>query len=482
MFSANLPPSLQVGANTGPTLAGKFASEFGCAGMSSFESMSETLKPEHWSIHASPMAQRNYPCDNIIEVYFGIQNFSETGEIPFKRQLYQCLIGQALELKSDIEGRRSWNEWGVITWQINEIWPTGGWGSIEYGSPTIGGGQVIGGRWKPLHHWLAGPVYSDLMSTCSSSNPPQCMIRNDGISPFTGKVVISIVRFSDAKVTTLNTVDVSLASGAGVIKWFCTKQAGNGCDSWSSILASGGCTNGNFDCIVITSIHRSDGSSISENFVPLTSPLHMNLPTPSISFVVDNQGLVTLKSDKFAVFVTLTTRAQGRFSDNAFLLFPGTKQVQFLWFGTPDVATLKSTLRVEHVQMYLSPPTSNLARGKACKASSVDDNSRLCSAAFDDDLSTRWSSNYTDANWITVDLGAQTKISRAVLYWESAYAKSFQIQTSTDGNSWTTKYENDAGVGGVTTIPLSVTSRWVKMNAIARASKFGYSLWEFQLF
>jgi hypothetical protein len=37
----------------------------------------------------------------------------------------------------------------MMTWsRYNEIWPTGGWGSIEYGSAVPG--QVEGGRWKPL--------------------------------------------------------------------------------------------------------------------------------------------------------------------------------------------------------------------------------------------------------------------------------------------------------------------------------------------
>jgi hypothetical protein len=60
------------------------------------------------------MAQRNYPCDNIIDVYWGKQDFSQTGEAAFKKQLYQCLIGQALEMKGDIEVRRSTNEWGKL--------------------------------------------------------------------------------------------------------------------------------------------------------------------------------------------------------------------------------------------------------------------------------------------------------------------------------------------------------------------------------
>lgn len=38
---------------------------------------------------------------------------------------WQCMLGQALEMKSNIETRRSTNQFGIIIWQLNEIWPTG---------------------------------------------------------------------------------------------------------------------------------------------------------------------------------------------------------------------------------------------------------------------------------------------------------------------------------------------------------------------
>ena len=46
--------------------------------------------------------------------------------------------------------RRAQNQFGALVWQLNEIWPTGGWGSVEYGSAVEG--QVLGGRWKPLQY------------------------------------------------------------------------------------------------------------------------------------------------------------------------------------------------------------------------------------------------------------------------------------------------------------------------------------------
>jgi hypothetical protein len=72
------------------------------------------------------MAQRNYPCDNIILQYFGPTNFDAVGEAAFKKDLWQCMLGQALLLKSVIEVRRSTNQYGHLIWQLNEIWPTGG--------------------------------------------------------------------------------------------------------------------------------------------------------------------------------------------------------------------------------------------------------------------------------------------------------------------------------------------------------------------
>eukprot|EP01048_Picozoa_sp_COSAG05_P012066 COSAG05_NODE_1183_length_5592_cov_2.043328_4_plen_176_part_00 len=144
---AGNPPTLkpQPGLVIGLGQANIFASEFGSSVYSSFESMAPTLASDHWSIHggappdnchggfaskcqgSNVMAQRNYPCDNIIGEYFGVSDFDTASEEGFKKQLWQCMVGQALLIKSDIETRRAGNVFGIIVWQFNEIWPTGGW-------------------------------------------------------------------------------------------------------------------------------------------------------------------------------------------------------------------------------------------------------------------------------------------------------------------------------------------------------------------
>lgn len=73
----------------------------------------------------NPMSYRNYPCDSIVVEYFGgkSSDLDAVGEKAFKKQLWQCMMGQALEIKSNIETRRAGNTFGITVWQYNEIWP-----------------------------------------------------------------------------------------------------------------------------------------------------------------------------------------------------------------------------------------------------------------------------------------------------------------------------------------------------------------------
>ena len=53
------------------------------------------------------MAERNYPADSWITTYFGTKaiDLNATGEDVFRGQLYLSMIGQALQVKSQIEVR-----------------------------------------------------------------------------------------------------------------------------------------------------------------------------------------------------------------------------------------------------------------------------------------------------------------------------------------------------------------------------------------
>jgi hypothetical protein len=90
-----------------------------------------------------------------------------------------------------------------------------------------------------------------------------------------------------------------------------------------------------------------------------------------------------------------------------------------------------------------------------------------------------------------VDLGSPHDIDSIKLNWETAYASLFHIDVSTDALSWTTIYtETDPNrlsafvqPNLIDTIIVPATNvRYVRMYGTARATPYGYSIYEFQIF
>jgi hypothetical protein len=123
-----------------------------------------------------------------------------------------------------------------------------------------------------------------------------------------------------------------------------------------------------------------------------------------------------------------------------------------------------------------------LSQGRPATSSSAENAALGPANAVDGNTGTRWSSAFSDPQWIRVDLGASHAVSRVVLTWEAAYARAFQLQTSPDGSTWTTVYSTTTGSGGVQDLTVSGTGRYIRMNGTARATQYGYSLFEFQVY
>jgi len=127
-------------------------------------------------------------------------------------------------------------------------------------------------------------------------------------------------------------------------------------------------------------------------------------------------------------------------------------------------------------------PATLLSQDRPAFASSVESGGTPANAVDDGDATTRWSSAFTDRQWIQFDLGGTAAIRRVVLRWDSAYARAFALQTSRDAKAWTTVYTTSAGSGGVQTVPVSASGRYVRVLGISRATRYGYSLREFQVY
>jgi beta-glucosidase len=127
--------------------------------------------------------------------------------------------------------------------------------------------------------------------------------------------------------------------------------------------------------------------------------------------------------------------------------------------------------------------TQDLAMDQPTTASSVQASSDyMANYATDGDPGTRWSSLSADPQWLEVDLGAPQQICSVGILWEAAYASAFQIQVSNDNATWTTIYSTTTGAGGQETFAASTTDRYIRVYATVRATTFGDSIFEFDVY
>ena len=159
-------------------------------------------------------------------------------------------------------------------------------------------------------------------------------------------------------------------------------------------------------------------------------------------------------------------------------------------------------MKVDYVRVYKWKGTgqtagTNAAFGKPVTASSQfnhPENGLLAAKnVTDGSISTRWGSNEEDIEfkneWIKVDLEAVETIEKVVIKWEGAYAKSFDVQISTNNNTWETIYTTTSGTGNTTTItPTSpVSARYIQVNCNQKISPweghfYGYSILELEAY
>jgi hypothetical protein len=132
----------------------------------------------------------------------------------------------------------------------------------------------------------------------------------------------------------------------------------------------------------------------------------------------------------------------------------------------------------------VSVGSSNIAYNKAVSVTSIQSTGYEGSKAVDANGTTRWASSPANNQNFVVDLGANYAISRIRINWEAAYARDYQVQVSTNNSTWTTIRES-WGKSSPTAddyIGLTATARWVKVYCINRATSYGFSIFEFEVY
>lgn len=224
------------------------------------------------------------------------------------------------------------------------MFPTGGWGSLEYATSAWTPGQVLGGRWKPLHYWYLKSLFTEVFVTCGAGG--NCLVKNDAYLALAGaSLVVSKIDFATGSAATVySDAALSLGSGPGVGRFFAIDATVDG-----------------HNYILRATVTAADGTQLTDNWIPLLPPANWTTLSRAahVSFSLaeapnaDGSVDIAVTTDAFAAYVTLTTLAQGRFSDNAFCMQPGTQTIRYIPFGDVDYDTLASSLRVEHAAAYM---------------------------------------------------------------------------------------------------------------------------------
>ena len=239
---------------------------------------------------------------------------------------------------------------------------------------------MLGGRWKPLHYEMRRSLYTNVLVTCGadldhggsgkSSKAHVCYALNDGIDAFAGHAVIAALPLAAAAAAATpatnaggptpapQVMNLTMAAGPGVRQWFTIPDA-----TWELGLAG-------THVLVVKVTDAASKVVVHNHVILLTTPKELSMAKATVKFDIQANNNtnaaaagslhagrsvpIIVTSDEVALFVTLTTLAQGRFSDNSFAVTPSTPvTIDFVPFANFSFVELQSTLRVEHLQQNL---------------------------------------------------------------------------------------------------------------------------------
>lgn len=128
------------------------------------------------------------------------------------------------------------------------------------------------------------------------------------------------------------------------------------------------------------------------------------------------------------------------------------------------------------------PPPVNLALGKSASATRQE-NGYEAAKAVDGNTGTWWWAKSTSSHSLRVDLGSSLSLSKVSIDWGTYYAKSYQVQTSTDGSSWATVASTTSGNGGMREHAFTArTAKHVRIYCSSASSSNGYAIRELGVF
>jgi hypothetical protein len=128
-------------------------------------------------------------------------------------------------------------------------------------------------------------------------------------------------------------------------------------------------------------------------------------------------------------------------------------------------------------EQSLLPPRSQWQ----ATSSAVETSALASSLAIDGDIKTRWGGPFSAGHWLQVDLGRKASIGGLMIRWDSGFAASYLIQSSTNGKQWRTAFETSDSPGDIEYVffPI-VEARYLRLASKPRTADWMASMFEFE--
>lgn len=119
----------------------------------------------------------------------------------------------------------------------------------------------------------------------------------------------------------------------------------------------------------------------------------------------------------------------------------------------------------------------------AVTASSTESSAYPAAKAVDGDYGTRWSSAFSDPQWLRLDFGQEKRVKTVIIKWEvSASSKSYRLEGAASANGpWTTlatRTNLPAGARTDTLENINKVARYLRVYSTARNGNYGNSIYE----
>ena len=302
----------------------RFCSEFGFQSYPSMDVIRSFADPKDWNIAAPVMEshQKNAGGNaRIAETMFRYFRFP----VDFENFVYLSQVQQGLAIKTAVTHWRGLKPhcMGTLIWQLNDTWPVCSWSSLDYG-----------GGWKLLHH-MAKQFFAPVTVVAV---------------PDAGGIILRAVNDSGVAVPLL--VEISAAQMTGALRPLAKIAVDVGPDAAMQVvqlsvdaLAA--------DEVLVFLWTLPDGRREGDVFAPRPWKTY-DLLAPNLQKTIAKTALgwdLAISTHTLAPFVSLEADQPGRFSANAFTLFPGYPATVSFTPETPGV-TPHFTLRDLHSATY----------------------------------------------------------------------------------------------------------------------------------